>query len=211
MVFNRDPQVSVTTLPQPREIRVHLSSPDEIVEYGRGTKGIVAGMYGAFKRARIGQSRSFEEELGFQKLQLIREAFIPVTLLQREIVDLDSSLTAIGSIGVAQAQSPVLDALQLCGNPGAFWTSEQLMESPALHNRASLMAADIFFNPAMKTSPSLNIDFDIVASALPHVDILATDGHMADLIQKAKLLDRYDTKVVSMKERRQLLGMIKGL
>ena len=49
------------------------------------------------------------------------------------------------------------------------------------------MAADIIYYPDMVPSASLRMDFEIVASILPYVDILATDNHMAELISKAGL------------------------
>jgi len=73
------------------------------------------------------------------------------------------------------------------------------------------MAADIFFNPDVTPCPSLHTDFDMIASALPYVDILATDRYMADLIRKARLLNRFDTKIFSMRERRQLMETIQCL
>ena len=85
------------------------------------------------------------------------------------------------------------------------------MECPSLQIRATLMAAGIFFNPETTPSPSSKTDFDIVASALPYVDTLATKGYMSDLIRKARLLNRYDRKIFSMRERRQLMETVQVL
>jgi len=130
VAFNRDPQEPIHRLPEPPKIRVHLSSPKELVEYDWETKGIVADIYGTFKQSRTGKSRTFEDELGFQKAQTLWEIFLPAEARKSKLVGLNESLTWLGSITMTQRQSSVLEVLKLCNNTKAFWTSRELMECP---------------------------------------------------------------------------------
>lgn len=97
------------------------------------------------------------------------------------------------------------------GITNKFLNSQELLTCPFLHIRASLMAVDIINYPDMVPSPSLSTDFEIVASILPYVDILATDNHMADLIRQAGLSSKFPAQVFSMNRRNELLNEIELL
>jgi hypothetical protein len=121
----------------------------------------------------------------------------------------------MGSIVVSQKQQRLsrilMEVLNSCPNPGGFWGSPELLNCPYLKIRASLMAADIFFYPKTTPTPSLNTDFDIMASVMPYVDMLATDNHMAELIRQSKLSQLFGAQVYPMNQRSQLLETIENL
>ena len=209
--FNQDPQQPVDPTAAQGQILVHLESPGELIDYYRDTTGLVADVYRNFKLTRQGQSSSFESEVIYLKYQLLYETFIQAEALIRAYPELDNDLSAIGSISQSQSQARLLRIFNDCGVSNEFSRSQELLECPFLHCRASLMAADICFYPDMVATPSLNTDFDIVASVLPYVDILATDNHMAELISQAKLSERFSAKVCSMNRRVELLELVGSL
>ena len=73
------------------------------------------------------------------------------------------------------------------------------------------MAADIFFYPQKPPTPSLNDDFEIVASVLPYVDILVTDSYMAEIIQQAKLSQLFKARVFPRRQVPKLLETLEDL
>jgi len=76
---------------------------------------------------------------------------------------------------------------------------------------ASLMAADILFYPDKKPTTSLFTDFEIVASVLPYVDILATDKYICELIRNARLSDRFSAHIFSARQIRALVAQLRKL
>jgi len=73
------------------------------------------------------------------------------------------------------------------------------------------MAADIFFYPDKKPAKSLFIDFEIMASVLPYVDILATDGYNSQLIHNTGLLNRFSAHIFTVRQRKALVAQLRSL
>ena len=211
LAFSQDPQQSVGPERSSPRILVYLESPEELIEYGENALGLVAEEYHKFKACRRGKSESFAEELQFLKCQLLRETFLPPQSLTQAYPSLSDEVGLIGSTTMAQSQWQILRIVRDSPNPEGFWSSSELLQCPFLDIRASLMAADIFFYPDTIPTKSLNTDFDIVASVMPYVDILATDGYIAELIRHAKLSQRFGASVFSMRQRHQLLEVLENL
>jgi hypothetical protein len=51
----------------------------------------------------------------------------------------------------------------------------------------------------------------MVASVLPYVDVLTTDGYISELVKNAKLLDRFPAQVFSVKQRDVFSLHLRGL
>jgi hypothetical protein len=98
-----------------------------------------------------------------------------------------------------------------CPNSGGFPTSQELHNCPYLKIRASLMAADIFFYPQKIPTPGLNTDFDIMASVMPYVDMLATENYMAELIRQSRLSQQFSARIYSMNQGSKLLEALEDL
>ena len=147
----------------------------------------------------------------------MKETFLSPYKLIKDYPELQGDISDIGAAIVVHDQAKLLAIFRDCGvtrNPvvtKAFLNSQELLSCPFLHIRASLMAADIIHYPDMVPAPSLNTDFEMVASILPYVDILATDNHMAELIRKAGLSDTFPAQVFSMNRRNDLLKEIEML
>lgn len=206
IAFNQDPQQLVDSTSSDGQIMVHLDL-QELNDYFRVTTDLVADIYGKFKLSRIGAAGTFEEEVQYQKANLLRETFYPLGKLIEDYPDIAGDLSDIGAVAGTQMQAQLLAIFKECGvmESGEFFASQTLLRCPFLHIRASLMAADIIHYPEMVPTPSLNTDFDIVASTMPYVDILATDSHMAQLIRIARLNTLFQAQVFSMNQRDQLL------
>jgi hypothetical protein len=215
VAFNKDPFELVEAESLQGQILVHLESSEQLIENYRSTTNLVADIYGEFKANRRRVSHSFEQEVDYLKYQLLIETFLPPQLLLQAYPQLDDELGQLGSIAGSQEQRRMsrilMKVLSNYPDPSGFWGSQQLLNSPFLKIRASLMAADIFFYPDKTPTPSLNTDFDIVATALPYVDLLATDNHMAELIRQAKLSQQFSAQVYSMNQRHQLLEALRNL
>ena len=208
VAFNQDPQQRVTQFPA-GQVLVHLESPQELTDYSKKVAGLVAKTYGKFKSNQ--QQVSFAAQVQIQKYQLLAETFIPAPVLLQTYPELANDLGMLGAAAMTEMQAGILEILERCHNSEGFWKSQELLACPFLHCRASLMAANICFYPHMKTAPSLNTDFDMVASVLPYVDMLATDNHMAELIRQAKLSSEFGAKVYSMSQGLQFLEALENL
>jgi hypothetical protein len=217
IAFNRDPHEPVDSSAAGDEIMVHLASGQEIVDYNRVTTYLVADVYGKLKLTRKGQSSTFEEEVLYLKMLLLFETFLPPGKLIQDYPELAGDISDIGAIGVVQNQAKLLEIFRDCGVMGEPWktkeflNSQELLGCPFLHIRSSLMAADIIHYPDRVPSPSLSTDFEMVASILPYIDILATDNHMAELIRQAGLSSTFSAQVFSMNRRSDFLKEIELL
>ncbi len=206
IAFTRDPNQPIIV----PDVLVHFSHTEDYIHYFRQAKSMVGNVYSAFKASRRGKSQSYRQELEFMQTQLIRETFMPRFNLSLN-PPLDDLFNYLGENAQREFTVALTRVLKHSKEPLNFFKSTQLREYPFLYINASLMAADIFFYPQTSPSASLSTDFFIVASVLPYVDILATDGHISQLIKRAGLGHRYQAKVFSMKGRHALMNEIANL
>ena len=136
---------------------------------------------------------------------------MPPQELFQKYPQINNDIGQMGSIGVERTQLRFFNILRGCPESEGFWASEELLECPSLLIRASLMAADIFNYPENQPIPSLNTDFEIVATTLPYVDILVVDNHMAELIRQTQLSNNFVARVYSMNRRTELLEALQKL
>lgn len=212
VAFNQDPHQPVDSTFSDGQIMVHLEL-QELNDYFRESTDLVADIYGKFKLSRIGEADTLEEEVQYQKANLLRETFYPPGRLIQNYPEIAGDLSDIGAVVVTQSQVQLLAIFDECGVMVSeeFFASQALLGCPFLHIRASLMAVDIINYPDMVPSPSLGTDFEIVSSILPYVDFLATDNHMAELIRQAGLSRTFPAKVFSMNRKDELLNEIEIL
>ena len=208
--FNRDPQVPIGQLPRPA-LMVDIPNSQEFNEYFRLSRTSIADEYWTYKMYCRGKRQAFADEIQAQKTQLVFEMFVPRERLNIRPSKLEQLLNLLGLAGVIQFRRSVYETLQHSTNPEGFFVSPQLLDCPYIHIWASLMAADIFFCPDKKPAPSLFTDFEMVASVLPYVDILATDGYICELIRNARLLDRFNAQIFSVRQRRALVAQLRRL
>lgn len=209
MGFEKNPD-EVEVLPN---VLIHLQMPEDYINYQRSMTTSSGKQYAQYKLSRKGQSSTFTEELAFQKAQLLIEGFPTTEVWERVKNDLGDLWDSLSSSMVMSKQLNILTVVAQSSNPSGFWDSDLVHESDFLHIRTSLMAADIFYFPdSNPPSPSLQNDFEIVAAALPYVDIMTTDAYIKELMSQSGLIDQYSAKVFSMKrnDRRALLDEIDG-
>jgi hypothetical protein len=187
VAFNKDPHESIEPVTRPGKVLVHLESPEELISKRRDVNDLINDAYYRFKATRRSKSDSFTQEVDRLKYQILLEAFLPPQALLRALPVLDNYLGWIDSATMTQMQQRIFRILSGCPHSGGFAVSKELLECPYLTIRASLMVADIFNNPKKDRTGSINADFDIVASAMPYVDMLTTDKYMAEMIRQAKL------------------------
>lgn len=211
IAFNRNPHESIKLLAKSPQVLVHIPSAQELVDYYKKSRSLIADTYLKFKNTRKGKSGTYQEEIQFQKAQVVYEIFLPPRPINIGPPQLNRFLYLLGAPSIVEFHAYIWNILDRCEYPIGFFSSEELMEAPFIHIRASLMAADIYFYPDMAPSPSINTDFDIIASVLPYTDILATDNHMAELIRQTKILDRFGCKVFSMRKRQKLLEILRNM
>lgn len=210
VAFNRDPQVPVRKLSRP-SLSVSIPNPQEFNEYLRLSRTSIADEYWNYKKNCRGKRKVYADELEAQKKQLILEMFMPPPTLNIKQSNLEQLFNLLGRAGVIRFHRSVYEILQLSANPTGFFVSPQLLNCSFVHIWASLMAADIFFHPEKKPTTSLFMDFEIVASVLPYIDILATDSYISDLIRKARLSDKLDANIFTVRQRKTLLAQLRSL
>ena len=210
VAFNRDPQVPVGQLSRPA-LMVDIPNSQEFNEYLRLSRTSIADEYWTYKMYCRGKRQAFADEIEAQKKQFIFEMFQPRPNLNIRPSKLEQLLNLLGLAGVIQFRRSVYEILEHSTNPEGFFDSPQLLDCPYIHIWASLMAADIFFCPDKKPTTSLFTDFESVASVLPYVDILATDGYISELIRNARLLDRFNAQIFSVRQRRALVAQLRRL
>ena len=208
--FNRDPQVPVGRLSRPA-LLVSIPNSQEFNEYLRLSRTSVADEYRIYKAHCRGKRQAYADELEAQKKQLVLEMFMPRPGLNTKPSKLEQFLNLLGLAGVIKFHRSVYEILQHSTNPDGFFASRQLLDCPYIHIYASLMAADIFFYPDKEPTKSLFTDFEIMASVLPYVDILATDSYISQLIRNARLLDRFSLHIFTVKQRRALVAQLRRL
>lgn len=207
VAFNRDPQVPIGQLSRPA-LLVSIPNSQEFNEYLRLSRASIADEYWTYKVYCRRKRRAYTDEIEAQKKQLVFEMFHPRPKLNIKPSKQEQFLNLLGLAGVIQFNRSVDETLQHCTNPEGFFVSPQLLDCPYIHIYASLMAADIFFYPDTKPTTSLFTDFEIVASVLPYVDILATDSYISQLIRNARLSDRFSAHIFSVKQRRALVARL---
>jgi len=210
VAFNRDPQVPVGQLSRP-SLLVSIPNSQEFSEYLRLSRTSIAEEYWNYKIHCRGKRNAYADELEAQKKQYILELFNPRPGLDVKPSKLGQFLNLLGLAGVVEFHRSVYEILQHSTNPNGFFVSPQLLDCSFIHIWSSLIAADIFFNQAKRPSSSLFMDFEIVASLLPYVDILTTDGYISDLVMKAKLSDRFNAQIFTVKQRKALAEQLGNL
>ncbi|MDP2731198.1 MAG: hypothetical protein Q8O55_12060 [Dehalococcoidales bacterium] len=210
IAFNRDPHVPIRRIPRP-DLLVSFPNSQEFNEYVRLSRTSLADEYWTYKVHCRGKRQTYNKELEVQKNQYILEIFKPRPSLNIKSSNLEQVLNLLGLAGVIQFHRSVDEVLQHCADPERFFVSTQLLDCPYIHVWASLVAADIFFHPEKKPPASLFTDFEIVASVLPYVDILATDSYICELVRRAKLSDRFGTKIFTFRQREALLAELQRL
>lgn len=210
VAFNRDPMVPVGQLSKPA-LLVNFPNSQEFNKYLRLSRASIADEYWTYKRYCKRKRRAYADELEAQKKQLVFEMFKPRLALNIEPSELEQFLNLLGRAGVIGFHRSVCETLQHSTDPEGFFFSPQLLDCPHIHIWASLMAADIFFYPDKKPTTSLFTDFEVVASVLPYVDILATDSYISQLIHNARLLDRFSAHIFSVRQRRALVAQLRRL
>ncbi len=198
LAFISDPHASVKARASSPRVLAHIPSADEFTEFEKSGAEAVDRAYSNYKKQRAALGLTYEQEYAHNKKQVARESFWPWNPMPSEADDLASLLAQPGSARLRAQQLQVL-ALAGAGTPAyEFVESEDLLSCPHIEIRASLMAADIAKSPGKPPTVSLNVDFDIVASFLPYVDILTTDAYMKELMRQSGVLARYPTEVFSM-------------
>ena len=210
VAFNRDPQVHVGQLSR-SPLLVSFPNSQEFNEYLRLSKVSIADEYCDYKAYCRRKRRTYVDELKAQKKQLVLEMFNSQTKLNIKPSKLEQFLNLLGLTGVNEFHRSVYEILEHSTKPDEFFVSPQLLDCPHIHICASLMAADIFFYPDTKPTTSLFTDFEIVASVLPYVDILATDKYISELIRLAKLSDRFSAHIFTVRQRKALVAQLRGL
>lgn len=210
IAFNRDPQVPVGQLSKP-DLLVSFPNSQEFNEYFRLSRTSVADEYRTYKVHCKGKRQTYADELEAQKRQLVLEIFKPRLALNIKSSKLEQLLNLWGLAGVTQFHRSVCETLQGSADPEEFFVSPQLLDCPCIHIWASLMAADIFFHSEITPTASLFMDFEIIASVLPYIDILATDSYICELIRKAKLSDQFSVHVFSTRQRKALVAQLRSL
>ena len=203
IAFNRDPHVCVKQILRP-DLLVSFPNSQEFNEYVRLSRTSFADEYWTYKVHCRGKRQTYAKELEAQKNQYILEIFEPRPALNIKSSKLEQVLNLWGLAGIIQFHRSVDEILRDCANPERFFVSTQLLDCPYIHVWASLVAADIFFHPEKKPTASLFMDFEIVASVLPYIDILATDSYICEIIRQAKLLDKFNVHIFSTRQREAL-------
>ncbi len=196
--FASDPHPSVKGLSPGPRVLVHVPSPDELVAFEKSGTEQVWTAYTDYKAQRVALGLDYEGECAHNRRQLVLESFIPTSI---EPADADGVVPLLLAEGDQRLRDLRQEVLALAGGDSAvrsFLESEELLACPQIEIRAALMATDIAKYPKMVPTASLNVDFDVVASFLPYVDILTTDAHMKELIVQSGVLSDYPAKVFSM-------------
>jgi hypothetical protein len=210
IAFNRDPHVPVGQLSRPA-LLVSIPNSQEFNEYLRLSKASIADEYWTYKVYCKGKRTTYTDEIEAQKKQFVCEMFQPRPQLNIKLSKLEQCLNVLGLAGVIEFRRSIDEILQHSTNPEGFFVSPQLLDCPYIHIYASLIAADIFFYPDTKPEKSLFTDFEIIASVLPYVDILATDSYISQLIRNAKLSDRFSAHIFTVKQREALIAQLQRL
>ncbi len=208
VAFNRDPQVPIGQLSKPA-LLVSFPNSQEFNEYLRLSRTSIADEYWTYKVHCKGKRQTYADELEAQKKQLVLEIFKPRLTLNIKSSKLEQFLNLLGLAGVIQFHRSVCETLQHSADPEGFFVSTQLLDCPYIHVWASLVAADIFFHPEKTPTASLFMDFEIVASVLPYIDILATDSYIYELIRNARPSERFSAHIFTVRQREALLAELR--
>jgi len=210
VAFNRDPQIPIRQLSMP-ELLVNIPNPQEFNGYLRLSKTSIADEYWNYKKNCKGKRKKYTDELEVQKKELILEIFKPRLGFSIKPSKTEQLVNLLGLAGIIDINNSVNKILQHSINPEGFFASSQLSNCPFIHIWSSLMAADILYYSEMKPTPSLFIDFEIVASVLPYTDILCVDAHVSELIGRADLSNRFNTRIFTVHQRDTLVTMLRSL
>ena len=81
-----------------------------------------------------------------------------------------------------------------------FLASDHFKACPFLDIQSRLYAALNIFDADRLPEPGDYYDTQIIATAMPHCDVLALDGYMKQLVERIKLDQKYGVKIFSAKK-----------
>lgn len=193
--------------------QVNFGMSDEYVDHVRTLRTRVSDQYRDFKAQLKGSFKSLDDAIEVIKTQILYEGMMPLKPVVTDAPDLDELTNVLSAPGITNYKDRIAEILESCPESDKFWASETLLNEPFLDIRARLMAADIYMFPDGKVTRSLPTDFEIVASALPHVDIMTTDRYVKHLMEASGVSKRYGAPVFSAgkEDREALLDLVQTL
>ena len=213
--FDRDPDSSTDiSLGKGKRPRFFLTD-EEFVGESRKTKNeITAPMYHRYKKKRMEEDPSYEEEVAYGLRHFFRESY-PVdeetkALIQQAVPHWNSQLSDYHS----QQELRLLEIAKICEKGAGFelfLSSEALASAPFLSTRAKLVAADIVHNSSRKPEPSLLADFDIASTVVPYADVFLTENYLAELLRKTRVAEDYGCRVFTMRQKKDALKYLSQL
>lgn len=214
--FHTDPAslVESSQLSEEIQFRVKVPYARGIVDYLRKGEAEIQEKYREFKKALTKlEFKSFEEELTNTKLLLLKEVFAVPRPLVTGPSELDRLFSVLGGTGVINHLQEILEIVKDIEKPEDFLESVALLDSQFLHIRASLMTADIRYYPEKMPDRGMNTDFNIIATVLPYVDLIATDAYVKELIRRSDLVQRFQAQIFSarLRDREELLKVLEAL
>ena len=210
MAFETDPQIPRTDTER-QGVRVHFGSGDELVGWRQQSKSTIKDQYTKAKEEWGSRGLALDDLVVEIKRNIFTEGFFGSTMVNTGDSELSRTLDVLGYQGVMVAKRELDSVFGDCQNPAGFLESAEFLKCYVIDIRACLMAVDISHFPQLQPERSLNTDFDIVASVLPYADMFATDRHMADLIERCSLSERYNCAVITTRRRDELLRSLYDL
>ena len=213
--FNRDPDTPATDshfVAPPFEVYLRL---DALIEEQRRLRNQVGALqYRKYKEGRRRLQNSYEDEIRFQRLQLLWEGYRGVSVAIQEPNVIAPGWEAINELVASQYEerwSEIARMLNQGRGPQLFLSSTEFLSVPFLDIRATLMGADIVRFANRSSEPSFQDDMSIVAMILPYADVFATENYIAELIRQTKLGKNYSCQVFTMRQRNEFLRYLEGL
>ena len=186
---------------------------DALIEERRRLRNKVSGpQYREFKEWRKRVQNSYQDEIEFQRRQLLCEDYKGVRVAIQEPNVTAPGWEAINALAASLYEQHWLEIIQIL-NKGLepFLLSPEFRGGPFLRIRATLMAADIVRFADRLPEPSFQDDMSIVAMILPYSDVFATENYMAELIRQTKLGKDYPCQIFTMRQKREFLRYLAGL
>ena len=213
--FNRDPDTPAAHshfVAPPLEVYLRL---DALIEESRRLRNEVGALqYRKYKEGRRRLQHSYEDEIRFQRLQLLWEGYRGVSVAIQDPNGTAPGWEAINELVESQYEqrwSEIARILNQGRGPGPFLLSTEFLGVPFLDIRATLMAADIVRFADRLPEPSFQDDMSIVAMILPYSDVFATENYMAELMRQTKLGGNYSCRVFTMRQRDEFLHCLERL
>ena len=213
--FNRDPDVSDSTLPRPSSgIEVFVTVEAWVNEERRMRNQIGAPLYRKYKDDRKAIKLLYRNEVAFSRCQLFREGHFGIADALSLAGDVPVGFDVLYQQSVLRQQRRILEINGICDRGAgiaAFMTSDEFAHAPYLSIRAKLMAADIVNNADRRPEDSLLSDFNIAATVIPYVDVFATENYLAELLRTTRVDTEFECKVYTMRQRDALLDYLAAL